>query len=126
MIDAKELRVGNYVSNGIHPFKANIYTIQTAEYGTALGEINPIPLTEEILVKCGFECDGVCFKTKSNYFRLSLFQFNKANDYNDNENEFKVTVYQHHNSVEICRIKHLHQLQNLYFALTGQELNVEL
>ena len=26
----------------------------------------------------------------------------------------------------ICKVKYLHQLQNLYFALTGEELEIDL
>jgi hypothetical protein len=85
----------------------------------------PIPLTEDILLKCGFVDKGVTFNTKINFTRCCLFKVNSSNNYNNNENEFSVTLYQHHNSIEIARIKYLHQLQNLFFALTGEELNIE-
>lgn len=76
-------------------------------------EIKPIPLTEEILLKCGFITNSgrVFFKDNIGY-------------------EFGVTnraVYKIDDGFILFKhIKHLHQLQNLYFALTGEELNVEL
>lgn len=83
----------------------------------------PIPLTEEWLLKFGFVKE-VEYKKKINFSRFHLFQINASNSYNDNENEFKVNFYQSKQCVELCRIKHVHQLQNLYFALTGEELTL--
>jgi len=85
----------------------------------ALRIFNPIPLTEEWLIKLGFERD-----LQINLYRL----------YND----FGTIVYYPKSSVEKSKfsfmligycfvtyeILHLHELQNLYFALTGSELTV--
>ena len=81
--------------------------------------VNPISLTEEWLIKLGFEKD-----LQINLYRL----------YND----FGTIVYYPKSSVEKSKfsfmligycfvtyeISHVHQLQNLYFALTGSELTV--
>ena len=76
-------------------------------------DLLPIPLTEEILLKCGFR------KSKSGTylfdkfsFDLSDFEFGVESDY------YYLTVAEN--------IKSLHQLQNLYFALTGQDLEIKL
>ena len=78
-----------------------------------LTEIKPIPLTEEILLKCGFR------KSKSGMylfdkfsFDLSDFEFGVESDY------YYLTISEN--------IKYLHQLQNLYFALTDIELEINL
>jgi len=69
-----------------------------------------IPLTEEILLKCGLH-------PKVNYIKGLQICDGKA-FFSDNE-------FGHKQEDEI-ECKYLHQLQNLYFALTGEELNVEL
>ena len=102
MIKANELRVGNHlfkygevvkiVEIGIkHKGDTNYYLrSENDNCGYWIDQFNPIPLTEEILLKCGFKkrSDGINFS--------------------------------------VNRIKYLHQLQNLYFALNNQELNIEL
>jgi TATA-box binding protein (TBP) (component of TFIID and TFIIIB) len=70
-------------------------------------KIFPIPITEEILLKCGFE-KGKC------YFSLENFDIDLKGWFGFN------------NMVANANIKYLHQLQNLYFALTGEELEVNL
>lgn len=77
-------------------------------------KIEPIPLTPEILEKARFnkvdnEKDEVYYWYSK---KLSLTEFKKR---------FKLAHYD--NPVYI---KYLHQLQNLYFALTGEELEVNL
>ena len=68
--------------------------------------IQPIPLTDEWLVKFGFEKDGTWF-TKSG-FGISI----------DN---LKWQMKGYIATFDKCL--YVHQLQNLYFALTGQDLN---
>jgi hypothetical protein len=71
---------------------------------------NPIPLTPEILEKCGFEkdIDDMYLETKHILFV----------SYNDDE-----FVHCKNTALDtLVSIKYLHQLQNLYFALTGEEL----
>ena len=70
-------------------------------------QAKPIPLTEEWLVKFGF----VKHKTTDIYptFAKQMFNWNDGILY--------IIGYGFMN-----HIKHVHQLQNLYFALTGEEL----
>ena len=84
--------------------------------------IEPIRITEEILLKCGFvKALGVfnieCCKSIL-YLRLAYdkgFYYGiKSSDCNSCEFD------------DVISIKYLHQLQNLYFALTGQELEIKL
>ena len=92
-----ELRIGNWVKNG------NAYEAQvTIEILKVAKIFNPIPLTEEWLLKFGFKpfvkdwsLHGVVIHTRKRGFVLRK-------------------------SVPI--IQYVHQLQNLYFALTGEEL----
>jgi len=77
--------------------------------------ISPIPLTEEILLKCGFD-ENMVLSTIEGEIRY----------YGDGDinigGEDSCTL----GMVYIAKCKYLHQLQNLYFALTGKELEVEL
>jgi hypothetical protein len=137
METTKELRIGNLVEdhNGI---RCEIYAIAsnsvivTGLFGSiqrTLGicEIKPIPLTEEWLVKFGFEkkqhsflidieneMDEWCYKT---YLELveAIDEWYCSLQYVDNCCETE-------HSSPMPNLKSVHQLQNLYFALTGEEL----
>ena len=115
MIKVEELRIGNWVSlNKDLTRETKINPDNFASYWA--DKFYPIPITEEILLKCGFEQYGMQFRNK-------VLKFYSG--YND---LFNVEVYLMGVEPElpICKIKHLHQLQNLYYALTGEELNIEL
>ena len=102
---ASELRIGNWVKdeNGFYQIKGehldedNFPTIQTWE----------IQLTEEWLLKFGFE------QTSLHYFKKSgiIIQIE-----DDGFECFLGNI--------IVKIIHVHQLQNLYFALIGEELTI--
>jgi hypothetical protein len=87
---------------------------------------NHIPLTEEWLLKLGFDKLGEF----GEYYRI----FNKGLiiDIEDVGNEFIVWVRIGDAILEplfevgypIAYIQHVHQLQNLYFALTNEELTL--
>lgn len=125
MIDVKELSIGNYVLykdnkaeiSGInlgHIFARTFYKeakTQTSLENKSLSieECYCIPITEELLLECGFEKhqggnDTVYYNPLLEldaHFRLKGVSYN-------------------------VQVKSLHQLQNIYFALTGEELEVNL
>ena len=72
----------------------------------------PIPLTEEWLLKFGFE-----EKSKSKNFYLGNFRFHISKPAN-----YDGFIFCDGYDVITDRIKYVHQLQNLYFALIGEEL----
>lgn len=88
------------------------------EYPSAivsLDRLKPIPLTEEWLLKFGFNKEG-----NTIYKELNGFEFGTINT-----NRYKPRFYlqtQGSTSNITLPIKFVHQLQNLYFALTGEEL----
>ena len=64
--------------------------------------IKPIPLTEEWLLKFGFEkAYETCYQYKDFILNDKFIMM-----------DIDITI----------QLKHVHQLQNLYFALTGEEL----
>lgn len=117
MTNGNELRIGNWVRFKhllcfIITIKQDNCEIQSSRLvvNSSYDFIEPIPLTPEILEKCGFEKGGI-------YFYFSKFRVVKIAN-SDNWLILLSNHYQH-----ICRLQHLHQLQNLYYALTGEELN---
>ncbi len=106
---ANELRIGNYY---LH--KNDLLQIDDAysiyEKSKIIKEIKPIPLTEEWLLKFGFEENTSSWTNweKPNYSKE--VRLRKAFDYLTFNSK---------------RIDYVHQLQNLYFALTGEELQYE-
>jgi hypothetical protein len=89
--------------------------------GTKLEYLKPIPLTEEWLFKFGFHLrDGF-----SNTFKLNVekHQYDCAQiTYSEKEGLLRFSNGEEKGTTLIPHIKYVHQLQNLYFALTGKEL----
>jgi hypothetical protein len=117
-MQANELRLGNWVSESGWVHKIEKITLSDGE---VFENLNPIPITEEWLLKFGFEC----YDTKVNpkpHKRWSKWLFNL--------NIYQIT-YKKKNDIFLligtyAEIKYVHQLQNLYFALTGEELQINL
>lgn len=118
---ANELRIGNWISSTWSSDKDGLWRVQDAQciMDVDLHEriYNPIPLTEEWLLKFGFKGEERFFEINDNAFRVVKyisvpgwgFRIGMSND------EFLM----------LTRIEYVHQLQNLYFALTGEELTVK-
>jgi hypothetical protein len=77
--------------------------------------IEPIPLTEELLIKCGFVQVRWDTWNKDDFF---VYKGNNGFGLYVGEPTFEDARY-------LCEIKHLHTLQNAV-ALTGKELEVKL
>jgi hypothetical protein len=108
-MNANELRLGNWVCILGTEIYREINSLRLHEISIGLeNTLRPIPLTEDWLLKFGF-------KWKNQGLRLGSFcirqEINSYVIYLSNES--------HNTKVDL---KHVHQLQNLYFALTGIEL----
>lgn len=126
-MDARELRIGNLVLDP-EGLVSKILSISTEsnstdgkyylenDYNGPPEDLRPIPLSEEWLLKFGFEKYGKTKLYKNTKGRVSVTltsnQFGKFSGSSD----FLL------NDFYYIPIKHVHQLQNLYFALTGEEL----
>jgi len=126
-MEAKELRVGNLmryrISNKydweIMPVHS-LYKNGRIEVGHTKQKINitgePIPLTDEWLVRLGFkEVHYGCWEL---YYCESDFLVFTQED----AVVIDLNQGQEYSGVSVGNIKHVHQLQNLFFALTGEEL----
>lgn len=138
MIKDTELRIGNWVTSdnkaiqisdifdgGINRCNDNyecwpIYDLKNLE---------PIPLTPEILEACGF---------KNTYGNTDIFSkttillnehprtFHIINVPESGYKGYQLTIERYEKGVPMdIELEYLHQLQNLYFALTGEELTIK-
>jgi hypothetical protein len=135
-MEAKELRIGNYVE-GIgmeEPIRKILdsigYNYKTEKY--ELDDIDiqyfkPIPLTDEWFEKFGFHKDG-------EYWCRGIYDYKYCFEYRDWAKnwafyqEFTDSPHEHDNGVKYpisFDIEHVHQLQNLYFALQHEELKLK-
>ena len=132
---ATELRIGNWLIDKRYThdsengrFKVHVRDLQ---YLTDIKESNecdfePIPLTEEILLKCGFKKTEEYYAAdEENVDVYTIGCFDIA--FIDNEYKLWISIDEDsYYNFAWTEIKYLHQLQNIYFALTGQELEVNL
>ena len=142
MIKTKYLRLGNYVTNnsGFTMYVVGIYedTILLNFEGNK-GEILDvkekdlisIPITENRLLKCGFKKEPNLDDTAE--FIIGDFSIQRETYRNQKgkfKNEFRYWI-QHINENGIRKqiaieIKYLHQLQNLFWCLSGKELEINI
>jgi len=125
-MEAKELRIGNYVNHKDNwsyrqpknDFKEFYFKWDDSDFHAMLEctldikDMEPIPLTEDILLKCGFEVYEFDNGQSNQYRfkdRLIVIRDNKFVDYGTS-----------------VILNYVHTIQNLYFALTGEELEVKL
>lgn len=84
-------------------------------------KVNPIPITEEWLIKFGFE------KIIDNEFTLRYdLKKDPSFDYFFPKHNLKTFGLRFKGSTFFDVVKYVHQLQNFYFVLTGLELRVVL
>ena len=124
-MDAKELRIGNYVNliadGHEHEPDTFKWSIDDYEYyETVMFNILPIPLTEEWLVKFGFEEKD---SRKNRFINRADFELEFQGD------KVAYCVWGGEDAPHLTQFfghcKYVHQLQNLYFALTNEELTIK-
>jgi hypothetical protein len=113
---ASELRIGNYYNQNGAIGQVTPNTIEEA-WTSERSWIKPIPLTEEWLLRFGFKLVSSYNKEKM----VFLLQFGLSKDNFTFESNYGELIYFRYNGNYIS-VKNVHNLQNLYFALTGEEL----
>lgn len=112
---SNELRLGNKVFKHSVYYTIRWYDFEDSEIDTDMGiYFNPIELTPEILEKAGF-------KKEFEYWVMGEFNIRQFRD-----EFFAIALWSPTESETMTKILSLHQLQNLYFALTGSELDITL
>ena len=108
-MEARELRIGNFILLPDNTVIAIPIILDWKKH-----KFQPIPLTEEWLLKFGFE------KVKNNWMVLDLIALKFTW-----ERLAGLAVVLDNECIYCSHIKSVHHLQNLYFALTGEELTIK-
>jgi hypothetical protein len=112
--NARELRIGNWINIiGLVPTQATADHIKLIAEGD--DQYDAIPLTEEWLKK---------FSLK---FHIGTMRWVKGT-LDGPSYEYDIELYEQKSGILKYRkaeLKFVHQLQNLYFALTGEELTIK-
>ena len=168
MINAKELRIGNCVrvkeGTVINYIVSEVKKECVALTNTVIAmpdlwmgydDLSPIPLSPEILLKCGFEGDvwynislGIWLVGEEGYNNLIAgktsspdglpihlgieqssgdncgFTIQQAAELQKGQNEMddEAFILKRKSTVWLPPIKYLHELQNIFYSLTGKEL----
>lgn len=134
MINANELRIGNKVISNRYGLDENgkprIETVEMIDYdgintehyrdgcepNHTFDQLSGIPLTSEVLERCGFD------KRESGYKKPDYTGYDWTNESMDiainDDGLYYDTAY------HIIELETLHQLQNLHFSLFGTELEI--
>jgi hypothetical protein len=138
-MDAKELRIGNLVNEEVlgncivsdiceHVVMVKVENVElnrsigTVKYTLNYGSIKPIPLTKDWLSKFGFKKHKILGS-----YNIGQFRFHTQRPFG-NEKQFNLTteLYYCERAILVSGgVKEVHQIQNLYFALTNKELTIK-
>lgn len=131
-LTANELRIGNlfdHFEDGVLPieeikkdsdgFDGYYAVFRNNSIKCRIDFLDPIPLTEEWLLKFGFE------KDKYDYFHHIKSKIIIGHTTTDEFFEYEYLTGFQDSQTEMCELKYIHQLQNLYFALNCQELKLK-
>lgn len=106
-MDAKEIRIGNLVLWNGKEHEVLLLDFKEETFK----EFHRIPLTEQWLVKFGFISNPYSDRYEKDSFRI---EHNAERGY---------SIFWHDKTG--VSLENVHQLQNLYFALTGEELIIK-
>ena len=114
---AGELRINNWLTDA----NGKNYRITSGQNIDDIDKAGAIRLTPELLEKCSFTMDfnraSRSFGTQ-NLFGLDIYPDGSTKIYIHNSDQEPLTLPNN--------VVYLHQLQNLFYALCGEELQVEL
>lgn len=133
MISGKDLRIGNMVRCTHHlpigfrvplMIHSNVTEIRESMVGTGegfykLSDIVPIPLTVDLLLKVGAKSI-----TETEYIISKVTEKDPDVYILKEMNSFYLSTVQ--GGKYSMGVDYLHQFQNLYYALTGRDLNVSI
>jgi hypothetical protein len=140
MLNTQELRLGNYVNvprEDQSPFRIDGFEFLTKDFCKVemvfnpnfhpltweLKDLQPIPLTPDILVKAAALVNKVSFTYRIDLPGIQMLFLDLAGV---GTTSYYVNIFQQGVSITLGKVQYLHQVQNLFFALTGTELTLSL
>lgn len=127
-IKAGDIMIGNYVmfENTTHIVTEISETLVATrwikgndKYIHELSDLRPIPLTEDILLKCGF-----IENYRSEYTVILEHSEHCSFEWKMKKAECRFCIW--YKNMSIPNVIYLHQLQNLFKSLTGNDLKIEV
>ena len=143
-MEINELRIGNYVKFSDPINGTNIYRVYyIADYGNissislegkgqlascTVKDIEPIELTRDILINIGFKKGYNEIYSKT--IKVDFYEYNISYQ-NVKDNKYSFVAYGYKNGelkrkMILNNIQYLHELQNVFFTFTNQELEIKL
>ena len=119
-MEVKELRIGNKIwrpccYDEVLEIRENgIIGLDSLRGLIPYREIEPIPITDELLLKIGFEQCGYIFKA----LFIEMYEVTNGWHLHVDNDKFETAI--------ALTIKYLHQLQNALYLVTGKELEIKL
>jgi hypothetical protein len=126
MIQPNELKIGDWVYDAINDLIVKIIGIKedsvyclwenlNGKYHAPYKSLNPIPLTEELIKKQGWEKVGYYYTDKNG---LEIYETNDGWHLHLDDDKCQTTI--------AILINSVHELQNAYFVATKKELEIKL
>jgi hypothetical protein len=126
MIKPNEIRIGNYVnvidkidkvtgvSIRLRP-DCGYYSFENFHAELKGIHLTPIPLTEDILLKC-----GIAYGQPKEPYKEGLIYYCK------DEHLLMITGTEYNEPISLIKVKYLHEVQNIIYWYTGEELNINI
>ena len=144
-MEAKNFRIGNFVKDrGNKVIRIDFMEYQEIGYSTKIGQrmflgeeevhpmteytdyVIPIELTKEWLIKFGFTEGNKCYKNayslevlKTDFYLRPSYQDEFYWGFNISDEKLDCELN------DVKPLKYVHELQNLFFAITGTELELK-
>lgn len=100
------------------------------EYECTMSEVTPIPINKELLLKIGFRKNSFGWwrldKRNDKLMIKGYSQITTIEYWNEVYNPEDVTETNYGSTIELPYKIHLHTFQNIWYLLTGEELEVKL
>jgi len=139
MINANELRINNLLRYGniickvteIEQFSYRVIDDEGISYKNTWADITPIPLTEDWLIRFGFTIVKEVVSSLTEFLLKDIYKGLKTAHIGENPvtDDYLFALKSNGDNWyfqnKFHTIKYVHQLQNLYFCLTGEELTLK-
>ena len=137
-MEINKLRIGNWVKVNDPIFGVNTYKVATIRdngiitlndnMSCLVDNIEPIELTGDILINIGFKKGYNEIYSKT--IKVDFYEYNISyQNVKDNKYSFVASGYKNgelKRQIRLDNIQYLHELQNVFFSFTNQELEMKL